>query len=442
MKRLCALAAILSCSWQAYGADTQSFEKRLDALEYASYANTVTWNGFFESRYDSVKIKPDGGTEDKYNLHRWLLGLDFKAKPSDNLSFFGRVSVSTMYNPGGAESTAGSPTSLTGPRGYNDSIVRVERAFFNYEPFKNLSLSVGRLPTLDGPPNHLYDGLPRQGSYPKLIYAAVLDGYALTYNLPVTDTQNLAIRYVNSPFSIMRPEFGGDGVIKYKRPKVATDPAGTERDDNDLVDIGGAMLDYTATGTGIARNINVIVQYLGWRDFKFLNMKWDYSRYAVYFELEDILNMGFNFYGGSLSTTNKTEGGLIVGVNPVTGLPIQVGILSNEADSSVKGQGTLLGAGYRLPVQSLRNPLIGFETISSDKGYLIFDASVKEPFDFYGVRGSANQVYATFELTQGLKLRVGQVTSNPKYAGGLTVGEPQESKSKNSSFYANFRLDY
>ncbi len=441
MKRLYFLTALAAFPWKVHAADAQALEKRVDALEYASYANTVTWNGFFESRYDSVKIKPDGGTEDKFNLHRWLLGLDFKARPSDNLSFFGRVTASTLYNPGAGEGSANN-SSLTGARGYNDSVVRVERAFFNYEPIKNLSLTVGRLPTLDGPPNHLYDGLPRQGSYPKLIYAAILDGYALTYNLNVTDNQNLAIRFVNSPFSIIRPEFGGDGVISYKRPKVSTDPAGTEREDNDLVDISGAMLDYTATGTGIARNINVIVQYLGWQDFKFLSMKWDYSRYAIYFELEDIMNMGFNFYGGTLSTTNKTEGGLTVGVNPATGLPIQVGIMSNEADATVKGQGTLLGLGYRVPVAAVKNPLVGFESISSDKGYLIFDASVKEPFDFYGVRGSANQVYATFDLTPGLKLRVGQVSSNPKYESGLTVGEPKENKSKNSSFYANFRLDY
>lgn len=442
MKNIYLGIALISCPIQLLAADAQNFDKRLEALEYASYANTVNWNGFFESRYDSVKIKPDGGEADQFNLHRWILGLDFKAKPADNLSFFGRVTASTMYNPGSAESTTKSPSSITGARGYTDSIVRVERAFFNYEPIANLNLTVGRLPTLDGPPNHLYDGLPRLGTYPKLIYSAVLDGYALTYKLALGETQSVAFRYVNSPFSMMRPEIGGDGTVKYTRPNV-TDPVTNQtRPDNDLVDIGGVMLDYTATGTAIARNINVIVQYLGWKDFKFLGMKWDYSRYALYFELEDIANLGFNFYGGTLSTTNKTEGGMIVGANPATGAPILAGIMSNEADDTVKGQGTLLGAGYRLPVSVLKNPLLGVEAISSDKGYLIFDSTAKEPFDYYGIRGAANQVYTTFDLTPGLKLRVGYLASSPKYTSGLTIGEPQEEKSKNTALYANFRLDY
>ena len=67
--------------------------------------------------------------------------------------------------------------------------------------FQELTFSVGRMPTNQGPGTHEYDGLQRQGTYPRIAYNMILDGYAATYNMHkfVPQGHNLSARLVYTP---------------------------------------------------------------------------------------------------------------------------------------------------------------------------------------------------------------------------------------------------
>ena len=157
-------------------------------------------------RYDHFTVKGEDGTDSTLKLHRLKAGLNFRANPTSRLSLFGRLTTSKIVNNGGDIASSSQNTENTGTqgRGYHTAQVFLERAFINYMILDKLVLTFGRLPTVDGPPKHVYSAQPRQGTYLALGYSTILDGYALTYNLDISASQSVSFRYIYTPMQTVK----------------------------------------------------------------------------------------------------------------------------------------------------------------------------------------------------------------------------------------------
>ncbi|WP_176736656.1 hypothetical protein [Oligoflexus tunisiensis] len=408
--------------------------RRVEALEYQSYANTLSWNGFFETRYDQVTFKPEGGDKTRMNLSRNLAGIDFKSQPLPNVSIFGRFAYSSVFNNFGKLS--GTTGSLGRP--YANNELRVERLFINYGILDGLTFSAGRLPTLDGPPGHLWDGLSRQGSYPRQVYSSSLDGYALTYNIPLgSATQQLSARLVYTPLSHIDVTNGATGVDVFTPSEIEVGGVGTGTFKSSTTPLTSWMLDYSWDGSGLAQNITAIYQGFQFKDFKMMpGWKIDYSINALYVEVKDIASLGLTVYESYAKTKVVNEGGVTVAPG------VTYGIGAAKPDATVEGAINLTGLTYTLPVKSMNHPLIGYEIYDADKNSLQFEASNRDPIGFYVQRGKGSHIFYTQPINANIKLRLGLMDSKPDYAAGMLTGEVPSTKDKVTSIYANLRTDF
>jgi hypothetical protein len=433
MKQILPLSLSMVLGSQVLAAE-DDISKRIEALELQSYSNTLTWNGYFETRYDQVTFKPNGADKVRMNLSRNLAGIDFKSQPLPNVSVFGRLAYSTVFNNFGTAS--GTAASLGRP--YSGNEVRFERLFVNYGLLDGLTFSAGRLPTLDGPPGHLWDGLARQGSYPRQVYSSSLDGYALTYRIPLGDEkQQLSARLVYTPLSHIDVTNGATGVDVFKPEEIQVGGVATGTLNSSTTPLTSWMLDYSWDNSGLAQNITAIYQGFQFSDFKMMpGWKIDYSINAIYLEVKDIASLGLTVYESYAKTKVKNEGGVTVAPG------VTYGVGASKADATVEGTVNLTGLTYTLPVAAMNNPLLGYEIYSADKNSLQFEASNRDPFGFYVQRGKGSHIFYTQPLNANIKLRVGMMDSKPSHAAGIPTGEVAETKDKMTSVYANLRTDF
>jgi hypothetical protein len=439
MKNILPLSLLTIVGTMAMAAEND-LEKRVEALEYQSYENTLSWSGFFETRYDQVTFKPDAGEKTKMNLSRNLAGIDFKAKPLPNVSVFGRFMYSSVYNNFGPKT--GTASNLGRP--YEGNEVRVERLFLNYGVIEGLTLSVGRLPTLDGPPHHLYDGLSRQGSYLRQVYSSSLDGYALTYNIPLNSkSQTLAARLVYTPLSEITVANSATGAGVFNETPIygqnpttgASFPTGAVH--SSTVPITSWMLDYSWDNPGFAQNVTAIYQGFKLTNFKVPFWSFDFEINSLYLEVKDIASLGLTFYESYTKTKLTNNGGVL---DPTSG--VTTGFGAYEKDAVLNGSVNITGLTYTLPVAAMKNPLIGYEMYSADKNSVQFESANRDPIGFYVQRGKGSHIFYTQPVNANIKLRLGLMDSKPEYEAGLVAGEHDKDKTKLSSLYANLRVDF
>ncbi len=135
-------------------------------------------------------VLTEGYDTDNDILYTTRLRLDMNAKPSDNVSFTGRLA---MYKPWGASTQIpvfnGQSTTMAIDAGTpgvpGGETVRVERAYFNWKHIggKNMYLSLGRRPSTAGPPLHFRQDEMRGGTPLGTIIDFQFDGATLGVNV-------------------------------------------------------------------------------------------------------------------------------------------------------------------------------------------------------------------------------------------------------------------
>ncbi len=432
--------SIFAMTGSAFGADSD-LAKRVDALEMASYTNTVSLSGFLETRYEQGTKKPETGDKVTKSINTMIGGIDFKSNPNDRVSIFGRWVYSAAYNAQQSMSDADSVNWSDG-RAYSDTKAYFERFFANIRLVDNLQFTFGRLPTVDGPPFHFADSLSRQGSYPKWIYPAAVDGYALTYSHPFSQGHSLAARVIHSPMTFLTYDPSAGAEFKFKNPDtsgVDVNGSPVKESYKDKIDIKSVMLDYNNSSTPISKDFNAIVQFMAFNGFQIGPLLTaDYSHQLVYLEANQLLNTGLNLWL-AYSATEITSSGYLGYPSPSGVVPISA--MSNSPDGSGKGKGTAIGVNYTLPIEVINNPGLGAEYISNDEKYVLFELTQRQMFNIYGIHGKATHFYWAQPVFPGVKLRIGTMLLTPTHNWGY-VGAPSENKNKYSSVYANLRLDF
>jgi hypothetical protein len=230
-----------------YSSHAKSLEQRVENLELERFLNTIDFNGTLKNRYDYLNTeRTTSGVKDEYSIHPLSLyfGLDMKASIGTKVDFFGRVSASKYYTQlQNEDNRTDFIHSLSSGRSEKGHTIHLERAFFNYKLLSSLTLSMGRLPTIDGPPYHIYDGLARLGTYPTMAYNSQLDGVALTHKLPyLGKNHSLTIRGIYTPFYSTEHSLDGATSVRVKR-STKSRALGSPRTQNETV-VYSAMAEY------------------------------------------------------------------------------------------------------------------------------------------------------------------------------------------------------
>lgn len=425
----------------------QTLEERIEALEYQSYENFFKMSGQMEMRYDyvnrdnkqdytiidtakgSAKTIEEGTDSSKFA--RMYLNLDMESRPSDRLTFYGRLSMAKYLgeiSSQGSDPNSGVFTDLSAGANASDSSVWVERAFANYAISDSLTFTFGRLPTIDGAPMHHHRNQPMAGSYPILAFSAIFDGMALTKT-----HGNHTFRAIYTPFST--PNYG-DSISRNNN---------SSGDKLERTTDNYALMYEYQKDVSWARNVHVIAMHNMVNKMPlYLDLNADgntnsdleltLNRTSLYAEALDVAGSGFDVAVHGMVSSTKSEGG--------------AGTLGGwlTADDSDTNTGSAYGAlvKYNFKNGFMKNSALGVEHFVGNRGAFLYDSANVDPVSMYTTYGNATRVFYAKDFEGGLKWTAQYMRQQQDYtyqAYGI-IGEEVETDRQidfvSTSFIVNF----
>ncbi|MDD0853792.1 DUF3373 family protein [Halobacteriovorax sp. GB3] len=392
----------------AFAATTAELEERIEELEFANDSRFFNWTGTLENRYDyTTSEEKTTGSEASGNQSYFhsQFHLDMESRPSEKLSFFGRLSMKKYWNDGSFD--ANKPTSTENGdarnsdglfdtwgygRDHGTAAVYVERAFVNYDMGMNLTYTIGRLPTIDGMPKHINSGSPALGSYPTLAFSAILDGMALTHNAAVAGG-SLKTRLIYTPLQFANFDGGtttGRGIDN------TTDLSGVTISTNSPM--YSFMLDYTKNNTSFANGMNLIFQWVKIDNVFFGSsstsaLRLTNNRFAFYAEATGVAGTGLDFAAQFAMSKSESEGKL-GGAQ---------GVYCNDSKCDEDGNSYVLTAKYNFSKFAL-----GYEYIKHEENSFAYDVANRGPLNIYGTAASnTHHIFANYKVDNNMKFVFG-----------------------------------
>lgn len=417
----------------AYAQDVQSqineLKKQVEELQYKSYESIFTFSGRMENIYQHITVqenkKGDEGTAN-YDYLSSLFQLNMTAIPSDRLSFYGRLSMSKYWNDANPIGTKPDSTNGNG-RNFSDSSVHLERAFINYNILKNLTFTIGRLPTVDGSPKHYASSDSVMGTYPALSYAAILDGMALTHGADLMGGK-FTTRLIYTPFTEM--EYGAETSSEGLK-----NSAGEKMNSHNPM--ATLMVDYEKLNTKAAERLHVIGQAVRIErlevgdpkadapqyDSMESDLSFDLTKFLLAVEANNILNKKVDFAAQLAWSRTKSRGLLKANAIIDTGSLDQynqtVGGVFTDQDSATSD-----GWAYLASVRYSFTPdfKLGYEWSRTTTKAFVNDFASNLANDFYGSKGTdGHHLYINYKFDNNLKIVGGYMyqNRNVEYEQGL-----------------------
>jgi hypothetical protein len=306
--------------------DIQKLDERITDIELRSLSNRINFG--LDLKIESAlmsnqsKIQGKNSTSHSGYVGSVLFRLNADTNIGDKIYVYASAESLSFYNENLFANTTNSNNRENQGRG--DKLT-VSKAYFDWKLYKSwITFSAGRLPTTQGPPAHIKDGVSREGTYPVTAYSVPLDGFALTtkLNSPLDLKDNLTFRVIYKPGGAVNSStpFRGSNLGDY------TNPARVAKNHQ----LFSGMLEYEqlSNSHGLWKKMLAIVQY-GYYKFaspqaflvssiplpgkennadlfrvyfdndKFINAK----ILSPYLELNEILNTQFDFYTTFAFTT-------------------------------------------------------------------------------------------------------------------------------------------
>lgn len=422
MKKLLVLSM---SSMVALGASAQTLEERVEALEYSNYENYTKVSGSLEYRFDSYSIErkdaygvfntvtsaTDTKTVGKQaaGYQRVFFNLDIASKPSDKLSFYGKLAMAKYANlfnsDGGTTPENQAYSDLTRGNLASSNSIFVERAFANYSLTKNLTFTFGRLPTSHGAPRQFSSNEARKGNYPILSFGGSWDGMALSYGLE----GGHAFKLVYTPIS----------TIPFKADIVGgiTDSAGDTVDVN--VPAYAAIYEFDRANFAGSRNFYFTGTFFSLKDMPTLsgaasNLYLSLQRTSIYAEFSGIKNSNLDAYFHAVSTVTESKGKFATAG----------GWLTDKESDEVTGNAYGFGVKYSIKP----NIKIGAEYFYGSEDAFLYDSSSQDPGNIFTTWGDAQRVFYSHDFDGGFKMVLAHSIKNSKYTRAVIaqIGATQE----------------
>lgn len=265
--RLIIMLGIFGCLSSVMSADNltvqklEELENEILDMQINEAQDLINWSGEFETshdQYDSEK-QIDGTTLSladpatrNTKIYRSTLTLNANMALNSKLNTYIAFDATWFHN---SRLFVEKTTEEYAPNNNSGFNLQVVKAYFDYSITKDLIFSVGRLPTMKGPPTHFYLNEERQGTYPLLMYSVPLDGIALTWNnldRHLSLPGNLALRTIYSPIVDTDTYRPWDGAILGYHPD----------DDSTLIQPGymlSQIIEYNSRQIPFVEHLNLIL---------------------------------------------------------------------------------------------------------------------------------------------------------------------------------------
>lgn len=467
MKKTLLTIGIAVLSTAAYS-QQKSLEERVEELELSRDLNWIKWGGSLETRYDYADFqrKKDyttiststganqdmtkGSDIDQY--YRMWANLNMEAKPSDRLSFFGRLSMAKYFSVLGTDGQPSTSFSdLSDGQTPESSALFLERAFANYKITDSVTFTMGRLPTIDGPNKHIALNQQLSGNYPTLAYSAILDGFALTYSKPIDPTSSYRVKAIYTPTTT--PNYSGR----------VTDGSSILRDaDGNRVGSTSSFMsllgEYEKTGGSFFNKNLTIFQWLhgdhtpiyqaptdiGGGATVGSNLEVSVDRFVIYSEFEKIFGSEFDFAVQGMYSKVRSNGDLTectgnAGVCAAADPTVQ-GWNTNKDKDDMDGYATAVTLRYQTPWKAINRPKVGAEYFyASEKAY-VYDVANINPINMYASQESP--VYHLFwnqAFDDGLYMNLGYMYQKQKMVREMfgIFGDNVDTDNINQNFYVS-----
>lgn len=428
-------------------------------------------SGRLQTLYKSFSTRDMGTEDEQLNLDLVIssLELSFNKVSDPNLKIYSTVGAKYFWNnnfQGRSDTEEGGAIEVKG------SYLYLSRSYFDYfSDDKKYAISMGRLPTTNGPPVEKPLGKSRLGTYPVLLYSVPLDGVGVTFNMRnIFSMKNRMIaRLIYSPFYNFDSfdERTSVGVIHDSSLK-------------------------TTSGEAFYANMETSGEVKGWFDYSLIVQGYhtrfgrpraraargvaettcqsggsagglcgatagpDGNQYEIYsddnsmasidalvfhFDLGNLKNTGLGLYG-SLKKAKFTKKGDLSAVlveqnnggaaSPGTSLGEIGGFLYNEDQESTE---YLLGAKY-----SFRRNSIGYEYLHRTLGAIPAAVQTYTFTEFYNVVGYAQHFYYNRKISNGMSFNLGYMhMMKESVLSGITYSSADY---RVDGYYANMLVNF
>ncbi len=391
--------------------------ENIDSVEAEKLQDKINFGLGFKTNLDNfTKTYADTHKVSNNNIWSNKLMLQIKANITDNMNFYGRLS---MYKYWGS-SYIHPYTYYDNMQGRvpSDSTLYVERAYLNWFLFKDtllpIAFTIGRQPSSDGPSNQFKDNTKRKGTYSALLYDGAADGAVLTANIS---------KLIKLPKSYLR--FGYAKGFGYSETSQNVGNAFIGASNNDIKDtnVAGFFLDTTVPHMqnsliqiSYSKMMNIVANPLEKNSSTNKNIG-DVDLYGIMIELSNINNTHLDLfaqYGYSHAIPNNNSY-LNYG-----------GLLGDSGDTKTK-DGDSFWIGSRYGFGQKQRYKLGLEYNQGSKNWINLTQGSFDIYNKLATRGSAFEAYIMYVINRYANLRVGYVNIDYKYTrSGWFVGKSEK----------------
>lgn len=420
-----------------------TLEERVAELEAQSTLNYIKFGGSLETFYDSITSEQDvgGALDDHTQYLRMRASVNADADVSKRIKVYSRFTASKFFSQGDPQGAAQSPapSDLEAGRKFQGTELYLEKGYadiiFNKSESSSSVFSMGRLPTIDGPPINYKYGKERIGTYPVLGYNAIFDGFALTHSRELSESE-ITFRYVYAPFTSVNL---GDTATGGVTPPYLSRPTAGGNSHSNMFGINTMMIEWDKKNLPIASKMNIMAQ-TGLSDK--LNVdgtllggtgatRTAFQVSALALSLSEVAGTKLDFIVSASTSKLDNEGVITVGPASLYGL------MADKEGDSVTGSAMLAAVRYRLDSVSW----IGAEYLDAKKGVFIPAFATDDLSSFYQTVGQSYDIYGIYKPMNEVTLRIGYSQQNHDYSG-FALGAIAKSDRTVETIYARARVDY
>ncbi|XGC79928.1 DUF3373 family protein [Bdellovibrio bacteriovorus] len=411
-------------------------EEKLAELQADQNLDFIRFGGQMTSSYDDISVKEAyPATLDNTGLQylRLRYSFDMFMDLDPRLKIYTRMTASKFFNRAEAQGLLTRPNDLDAAHKYNGPSVVLEKAYLDYSVSPSLVLSIGKLPTAEGLPTHLWDNQPRQGTYPYMNFNIPLDGLAATYkfNEELPEGHVLAVRGLYTPITTVNL---GNGENSYLNPP-KEDVNGTTPTGRDVPPMSNAFtlqFDYSAEHVPLGKYNGIIFQNTKLRDLPLpsgvgtSDLSYSGEINTLYIEFLDFLRSRFDFTAMYSYTIIDAYGFFAPGY----------GAGGTMRESHLYGQSLLVSGRYHF-----KKWIMGAEYIQNSRQAFSFSTADEDLVKFYRNPGWGYHIYFTKRLNDFLTLRIGYrgKTQTNYY---VAPGPIQSTDRDIRNYYIRLRTDF
>ena len=407
--------------------DVEEMSERLDTVERKSILDKIQLGGDFRVRMDSYHYrdhefngqKEDGSTDELWSSR---FRLTLRSDITDDITFHGRLNYFKLWGDSNYESVIAFDT-LYPSIPDSEGNLHVERAYVDYfVPETPLSLTFGRIPLNEGPPNELRDHTSRKGTWPKVVYDGEGDGIIMNLSLDKwTGLENAMFRL--GYYKLFQ------NYQKYKGVKIDDWRGYVASFETEIPGVRDSLfwIGYTR-----AEDITPLFDV---SEISYPEDFGDVEYYNAHFHLNDIMNSGLDcFFSIAWSHISPSSEGTIL--TPAYEAGVYGDTLHGDLGKSRNAHCIYAGLRYRLPAKSLKYPCAGFEYNYGSKHWLGTAAS-GDIVNKLLINGDAYEVYYIQPIHERhMFLRIGAVYMDYDYDNPMYyIGSQPESDMSLLNFY-------